>query len=140
MNLQCHGCRNGRRTPGTRAACAAFTLAEVLAALLFLALVVPVVLEGLQVASMAGQAGQREATAYRIGERVLNEYLTVAASGSSSASAGTILEGVHEYRWSLTTATWDQDTMQQVSVVVRFSVQDRERQVRLSTLTASTYP
>ena len=50
-----------------------FTLAEVLAALLFLAIVIPVTLQGLRVASMAGEVGQRKMIAARIGNKVLNE-------------------------------------------------------------------
>jgi len=118
----------------------AFTLAEVLAALLFLALVVPVVIEGIQIASLAGQTGQRESTAYRIAERALEEYLTLGTTGMSTTTAGTTLEGVHEYRWSIEAAPWAQDTMRQVTAVVRYTLQDREQEVRLSTLTATTAP
>ena len=49
---------------------AAFTLAEVLAALLFMAIVIPVALEGLRIASLAGQVGERKAAAARVAERV----------------------------------------------------------------------
>jgi type II secretory pathway pseudopilin PulG len=51
----------------------AFTLVEVLAALAFMAIVIPVAVEGLRVANLAGQVGQRRAVAARIADRILNE-------------------------------------------------------------------
>src|SRR5436190_13357159 len=68
----------GSRRYSRLAACAtgAFTLAEVLAALAFMAIVIPVAVNGLRVANLAGQVGQRKAVAARIAERVLNEYTT----------------------------------------------------------------
>src|SRR6187401_1688498 len=42
---------------------AAFTLVEVLAALAFMAIVIPVAVDGLRVANLAGQVGQRKAVA-----------------------------------------------------------------------------
>ena len=53
----------------------AFTLAEVLAALAFMAIVIPVAIQGLRIANLAGQVGQRKAAAGRIAERVLNEWI-----------------------------------------------------------------
>src|ERR1700690_495646 len=53
----------------------AFTLAEVLAALLFLAIVIPAVVETLHVASLAGEVAARKGAAARVADRVLNESL-----------------------------------------------------------------
>src|SRR2546429_9589111 len=52
---------------------AAFTLAEVLAALLFMAIVIPVALEGMHVATRAGSVAVRKREAARVAERILNE-------------------------------------------------------------------
>ena len=60
---------------------AGFTLAEVLAALLFMAVVIPVAVDGLRVASRASVLGQRKAVAARIAESVLNEQV-VASQGT----------------------------------------------------------
>src|ERR1051325_2433688 len=64
-----------------------FTLAEVLAALAFMAIVIPVAVQGLRVASLAGQVGQRKAVAGRIAERVLNE-LSVTGQLQGSGTSG----------------------------------------------------
>src|SRR5437899_934923 len=64
---------------------AAFTLAEVLAALLFMAIVIPVALEGMHVASRAGSVAVRKREAARVAERLLNESIITTnwSNGSS---------------------------------------------------------
>src|SRR6266404_2945727 len=71
----------------------AFTLAEALAALLFLAIVIPIAVQGLPIASLAGEVGQRKSIAARVAERVLNENVATTNWNQSSRS-GTITEGV----------------------------------------------
>ncbi len=61
--------------PGRRASQAAFTLAEVLAALLFMAIVIPVAVEGLHIASLAGAVAARKGPAARIALQVLDDNL-----------------------------------------------------------------
>lgn len=113
---------------------AAFTLAEVLAALLFMAIVIPVAVEGLRIASLAGQVGERKAVAARIAERVLNE---LAISGQlPGGETGTVTEGVHEFRWAVELGAWPEGAMQLATVRVTYQVQGREYEVTVSTLTA----
>ena len=61
---------NGKMSQLTPAAttknCAAFTLTEVLAALLFLAIVIPTAVEALHVASLAGEVAARKGAATRV--------------------------------------------------------------------------
>ncbi len=114
-----------------------FTLAEVLAALLFMAIVVPVAMEGLHIASLAGAVAQRKGEAARIAERVLNESL-VTTNWSQSIQSGTTIEGQRQFRWTLRSDPWTQDSaqnvMKQLSVEVLFAAQNREYSVKLSTL------
>ena len=111
----------------------AFTLIEVLAALTFMAIVIPVAVEGMRIASLAGVVAERKAVAIRIAERVLAEY-TTGSSLQGSALTGTIEEGVIKYRWQVETIPWPEDTMQELTVQVFFPAQGREYDVRLSTL------
>lgn len=115
----------------------AFTLAEVLAALLFMAIVVPVAMEGLHIASLAGAVAQRKGQAARIAEQVLNESL-VTTNWNQSLQTGTTVEGQREFRWTLRSDPWTQDpsqnAMQQLSVEVIFTAQNRPYTVRLTTL------
>ena len=118
-----------------------FTLAEVLAALLFMAIVVPVAMEGLHIASLAGAVAQRKGEAARIAQRVLNESL-ITTNWSQSLQSGTTIEGQRQFRWTLRSDPWTQDPAQnvlrQLSVEVLFTAQNREYSVKLTTLVDSS--
>ncbi|HLH57048.1 MAG TPA: hypothetical protein VKY92_25940 [Verrucomicrobiae bacterium] len=125
----------------TRTKGAGFTLAEVLAALLFMAIVVPVAMEGLHLASLAGAVAQRKGEAARIAQRVLNESL-ITTNWSQSLQSGTTIEGQREFRWTLRSDPWTQDPAQnmlrQLSVEVLFTAQNRQYSVKLTTLVDSS--
>src|SRR2546430_15444677 len=76
-----------------------FTLVEVLAALLFMAIIIPVAMHGMSVASRAGILGQRKVAAMRVAERVLDELL-VTGHINSGSSDGTTVEGDTTYPWT----------------------------------------
>ena len=116
-----------------RARVRAFTLAEVLAALLMMAIVIPVAMEGMSVASRAGILAQRKAVAMRVAERVLNE-LIIEGQTQQSSSSGTTTEGDTTYPWSMRTETWPEDAMLQMSVTVTFTVQGNPYDVSVTTL------
>ena len=119
-----------------RRAQGAFTLAEVLAALVFMAIVIPVAIEGLRVASSAGVLAQRKAVAMRIGERVLNE-LVATDKLQTTTQKGTVQDGALEYNWTVQSRTWTADVqnpMTLVTVQVQFPVQGRDQEVHISTL------
>ena len=112
---------------------AGFTLAEVLAALLFMAIVIPVALQGIKIANQAGQVAVRKTEAARVAERVLNESI-VTTNWDKSGLSGTVTEGMHEFRWQLRNEPWTQQPLRLVSVQVTFAVQGQNYDVRLSTL------
>lgn len=116
---------------------AAFTLAEALAALVFLAIVIPVAVHGLQVANLAGQVAERKAVATRLADRLLNELL-VTGQWQQAASSGTVEEGLREFRWQLLTQNWDRDALKLLTMRVSYLVQGRDYEVRLSTLVDGT--
>jgi type II secretory pathway pseudopilin PulG len=115
---------------------AAFTLAEVLAAMLFMAIVIPVAILGLRLASQAGEVATRKAIATRIGERVLNETI-VTGQTQKSSQMGQTREGQQDYRWTLLIEPSGLDTLRLATVQVFYPVQDKEYDVRLSTLVSS---
>src|SRR5689334_15182452 len=75
---------------------AGFTLAEVLAALALMAIVIPVAVHGMRVASLAGVVAQRKALAARIGERLLNETV-VTRQWNQSVQNGTEQAGPYQF-------------------------------------------
>jgi type II secretory pathway pseudopilin PulG len=113
------------------------TLVEVLASLLMMAIVIPVAMEGMSIASRAGLLGQRKATAMRVAERVLNELL-VENQLMQNSSSGTAYDGDISYPWTMRTENWPEDAMQQLSITVTFVVQGNPYEVSLTTLLPAT--
>jgi type II secretory pathway pseudopilin PulG len=122
---------NNKRSKAARA----FTLMEVLAALLFMAIVIPVAVQGVRIASVAGEVGLRKKAAARIGQSVLDEMRSNTQS-QSAVTSGQVLEGSVNYQYSIRTETWPEDTMRLATVDVKFAVAGRNYDVQLSTLLA----
>ncbi|MEI8291201.1 MAG: type II secretion system protein [Verrucomicrobiota bacterium] len=124
--------RNSRSAARRR--CRAFTLAEVLAAMLFLAIVIPAAIEAMHIASLAGEVGARKGSAARIADRVLNESL-VTTNWSAGRQSGTVTEGGREFNWTLSSQAWPQDpALQMVTAEVKFTAQGKDYSVKLETL------
>jgi type II secretory pathway pseudopilin PulG len=119
----------GRREP-------AFTLVEVLAALMFMAIVIPVAVGALRIAGLSGEVAARKAEAARVADRVLNEAI-VTGTWNQSMQGGTITENGREFRWTLRSEARTEDAMQLVTAEVTFSAQGRDYSVHLSTLAHS---
>ncbi len=114
----------------------AFTLAEVLAALLFLAIVIPAAVEALHLASLAGVVAVRKGAAARVADRILNESI-VTTNWNSGTQNGTVTEGSQEFHWTLTSQTWPVDAMELITAEVKYSAQGRDYSVKLCTLANS---
>ena len=135
---------------GRRRYVAAFTLAEVLAAMLFLAIVIPTAVEALHISSLAGEVAARKGAAARIADRVLNESL-VTTNWTGSAQNGTVSEGAIDYRWTLSVQGWPQAqnsvspmnslnsriSMEMLTAQVTFQAQGKDYSVKLNTLANS---
>ena len=131
--------KNRRTGAARRPACqAGFTLAEVLAAMLFLAIVIPAAIEAMHIASLAGEVGARKGSAARIADRVLNESL-VMTNWVNGAQNGTATEGGRDFNWTLSSQSWPVDSaMQLVTVEVKFAAQGKDYSVKLSTLASQS--
>ena len=117
-----------------------FTLAEVLAALVFMAILVPVALEGLSIASRAGEVAVRKGEAAIVAEKLLNESI-VTTNWNQNSQSGVARQGVREFRWTMRNEPWNQDpslsTVRLLSAEVTFTAQGRDYRVKLSTLVDS---
>ena len=124
-----------------RRSAAGFTLAEVLAALLFMAIVIPVAIEGMHIASRAGTVSERKGEAARVAQRLLAENL-VTTNWNQAVQGGTLTEGQREFNWTLHSDPWNQDPNQnvirQLTVEVKFTAQNQAYAVRMSTLVDSS--
>ena len=106
---------------------------EVLASLLLMAIIIPVAMHAMTLATRAGVLGQRKAAAMRVADRVLNDLIATGQAMQASTS-GTTAEGDATYAWTLESQTWPEDAMLQLTVRVTFAVQGANFDVSASTL------
>src|SRR5437667_10812877 len=88
--------------------CTAFTLAEVLAALVFMAILIPVALEGLSIASRSGEVAARKSEAALVAESILNEHI-VTTNWNTSLQNGTVRYGTRDFNSPMRNDPWTQD-------------------------------
>lgn len=115
-----------------------FTLVEVLATLMLIAIVLPAVMKGATLATAAASIARSRTEASGLAEAKLAEIIATNQWQTSSLSGdfGTDWPG---YRWQATVQSWPQDTsgagLQQVDLRVSWAARGREDSLTLSTLT-----
>ncbi|MBZ0258791.1 hypothetical protein K8I31_22195 [bacterium] len=110
-----------------------FTFPEVLAAMVFTAIVIPTALQGIAIANRAAVYSQRQAIAIRLAEQVLNETI-INQTWQTGRNEGTFDEHYPNFHWKLVTENWQEDNMTVLTVAVYFPLQGQERHIRLSAL------
>lgn len=105
-----------------------------------MAIVIPTAVQGLRVANLAGEVGQRKAVAARIADRVLNELL-ITRQWQTGSQNGVVQEGPVQYRWNVRNEPWNQLSLLRVlTIQVSYPVQGKDYDVRLSTLVDPATP
>jgi type II secretory pathway component PulJ len=112
---------------------AGFTLAEVLAAMMFMAVVIPVAMQGVSIASRAGEVSYRKMLAVRQAELLLNESV-VTSQWTQAIRNGTAQQGPLQFRWTVRSELWSIDAMRKLTAEVFYSAQGHEYSVCLVTL------
>ena len=134
---------------------AAFTLIELLVAIALVAMITPIIVEGMRLATLAGEVSERKALAARIADRVLNDAI-ITGNGQplSAAQSGDEQVGDFKFHWQMKDAPWDQlgllanvstanginqsvvnqNTIHELSVDVSYTAQGKNLTVHLSTL------
>jgi Tfp pilus assembly protein PilV len=113
-----------------------FTLVEVLVATVFMVVVIPVALNGMRVASLAGESAQRKMVACRVANTSLNR-LRVENQLINGSQRGVVTEDGIPYSWSQQTTFWTGDPLSRLyvsTVTVHYDVAGRHCSVELSTL------
>jgi type II secretory pathway pseudopilin PulG len=114
-----------------------FTLVEALASIAFVAVVLPVALEGIRLASRTGRLANARLQAAQLAETKLGE-LAVTGDWLYGDLSDTFGDDWPDFRWELTVENWaedpEADTLQMLTLTVFFTVQGREYDVALSTL------
>ena len=110
-----------------------FTFVEVLAALVFLGILIPVVVSALTVSNRAAVVVERSTIAMQLGENRLSE-LMLADAWTTAESRGDFGQDWPGYRWELKRQDWQSGAMTELTLDVFFAVQGQEHEVRLTTL------
>ncbi len=116
---------------------AAFTFVEVLAALMFLAIVIPALISALTLSNRASELTERGGAAAQLAQNKLNEMLLADAWQTGTETRGDFGADWPNYRWELTQNTWSTDSasgLTELKLDVFFKVQGNERSVTLTTL------
>jgi len=115
----------------------AFTFVEILAAMAFMGILIPVVVSALLVSNRAAVVSERSSVAMQLAENRLN-LMVIDDSWTSESSRGDFGDQWPDYRWELTKIDWQTGAMTELSFDVIFQVQGRDHDVRLTTLVSDT--
>jgi len=111
-----------------------FTLVEVLATFVLIALILPVVMEGLSLSMKLGTKSKRQVEAGALAETKLAEVLLSGDYNNGDLSGE--FDDESEYKWSLEVEDWEkEDSMQQLTMTVDWTdALGTDHSVELSTL------
>jgi len=116
----------------------AFTLIEVLATLLLMAIVLPAVMEGVSIALASASVAHQRTEAGAVAQSQL-ALLVATGQWSGGVLAGTVPSNGTTYTWQATVAAWPLDTttvgLMQIDMVVTWQSRNGPQSVTLSTLT-----
>lgn len=121
-----------------------FTLMEVLAALVFLAILVPAVLSALSLSSRVSTLAERRAVAAELAENQLNEELIANTWQTAAATQGDFGPDYPGYSWQMTQTSWNgtgdamTSNMTELTMEVTFPVQGQPQSVKLTTLVSAS--
>ena len=109
-----------------------FTLVEVMASMMLVAIILPVAMKGVSVAlQIAGVARQRSLAA-SLAETQMNDLIT-ANVWDQTSMAGDFPDNPG-YSWTADLTEWEDTTVQQLEVSVQWTSRGQERSVTLDTL------
>ena len=112
---------------------AAFTLVEVLATLVLAAIILPVAMRGISLATAAAGEARRQMEAASLAEAKLAE-LRVTGGWQGADLSGDCGPDSPEYRWTADVRDWEGTTIRQLAVRVEWTARETQRAVTLTTL------
>jgi general secretion pathway protein I len=114
-----------------------FTLIEVLATVLLIAIALPAIMNGVTLATGAGANANKRAQAAGLAERKLNE-LVAGQLWEGGQMAGDFNPDAPGYQWQASVQNWQYDTtdagLQELDLKVTWQWRNREESIQLSTL------
>jgi general secretion pathway protein I len=126
-----------RQSPVLASSSGGFTLIEVLATLLLMAIVLPIVMRGITMATQAADASRHRTEAAGLAQSEMAQILASQSwqNGNQSGDFGTDWP---QYTWDSSVTPWAGDTsgagLQQIDVSVYWSINSKKNSVTLSSL------
>ncbi len=112
--------------------CSGFTLVEVLAALVLMAIVIPVAMRGATLAMRSGSLARHQAEAATLGEAKLSEMVSQ-GDWASAGSQGDFGSDFPIYRWTLQSTQRDFD-ITELTLTINWPERGEDRSLNVSTL------
>ena len=98
-----------------------------------MAIVIPVVIQGISIANRAGVGAERKEIAVQLASNMLNQ-LSISNLWQTAQASGTFEQDYPGYAWSMQQQVWPDGAMQQLTLEVTYPLQGRIFAVELSTL------
>lgn len=103
--------------------------------MVFLAILIPVVVESLNLSTRAAAYSDRKTTAAQLAENKLNENILFRTAGiANRETTGEFGPDFPGYRYEIRENTWSSDSLTEITVEVFFTVQGHEDSIALTTL------
>lgn len=128
--------RRGPKPRAVKRRSRGFTLVEALAAVVIIAVVLPVAMRGISLAAVVASRSHQRVEAAELARMKLNELVVTGeyGNGSQSGEFGVDAPG---FRWIATTESWNDSSMQLITVQVTWRRRNVEEVVSMSTLAAA---
>lgn len=112
-----------------------FTLIEILATFVLIALIIPAVMEGISLSMKLGAKSKRQIEACALAETKLSEFL-ISGDYDEGDQSGEFEDDYSDYSWGLTVDDWEEeDSMQQLTMAVDWTDSlGKDHSVQLATL------
>jgi prepilin-type N-terminal cleavage/methylation domain-containing protein len=110
-----------------------FTLMEILVTIVMIALILPIAMKGISIATSVSSDSTRKLQAINLAENRLAEIL-IGKEWQNSSESGTFSGEYFQYKWQMNTSDWGEDNLKQIALKVLWDMRGRERSVILYTL------
>lgn len=112
----------------------AFTLIESLVALAMLAIILPIVMQGISLAIALSSQARQQTEAVNLARFKLDELVATHEWDGSAALQGDFGQQWPGYEWTASVNTWQDGSMSELDVKVTWTARQRQRSIAVSTL------
>lgn len=111
----------------------AFTLVEVLASFVLIAIIIPVAMKGISLSTTVAANSKQQVEAASLAKTMLAEIMA-SDEWKTGSSSGDFGPDWPNYRWSIEILDWTETTLNQLDLHVFWDAQGRQQSITLTTL------